>query len=73
MNDRLAKTYLFGSSFQRLRYINGRIITEDVPSDQIFWNEPRRAIHGDICYGNSNHFEVGRGYQRCCLCGFIRR
>lgn len=32
----------------------------------------RSAHHGDICYGNSNHFEVGRGYQRCRLCGFVR-
>lgn len=27
---------------------------------------PRLAKHGDICFG---YWEVGRGYQRCRLCG----
>lgn len=33
----------------------------------------RIALHGDVCFGNSNHYEVGRAYQRCRVCGFIRR
>lgn len=33
---------------------------------------PRQAKHDDLCHGVPDHIEVGRGYQRCRLCGKLR-